>query len=62
MHCRRAVPAGRGPPSEQEEMDLEAPEEVILDENRRKTEVGRARIGWLLHHRVGPIGPQPVDS
>ncbi|KAK9810609.1 hypothetical protein WJX73_004170 [Symbiochloris irregularis] len=33
VHCRRKVPSGQGPPSELDKMDLNQPEEIILDEN-----------------------------
>eukprot|EP00879_Flechtneria_rotunda_P033164 GHRR01036705.1.p1 GENE.GHRR01036705.1~~GHRR01036705.1.p1 ORF type:complete len:506 (+),score=173.15 GHRR01036705.1:386-1903(+) len=36
VHCRRAVPARAGPPSEADEPSPDAPEEVLLDENKRK--------------------------
>lgn len=37
QHCRRAVPSTAGPPSETDEVDNTQPEEVVLDENQRKT-------------------------
>ncbi|KAI3426332.1 hypothetical protein D9Q98_008705 [Chlorella vulgaris] len=34
VHCRRRLPAGVGPPSENDVMDKSVPEEVLLDENK----------------------------
>lgn len=36
MHCRRALPAGASQPSETDAPDESVPEEVLLDENKRK--------------------------
>lgn len=38
MHCRRKVPSGAGPATEADEPSEDQPEEIILDENQRKTE------------------------
>lgn len=38
MHCRRAVALTAGPPTESDEPSADQPEEIILDENKRKTE------------------------
>lgn len=38
VHCRRAVTATAGPPAESDEPSVDQPEEIILDENKRKTE------------------------
>ncbi|MEW5311304.1 MAG: hypothetical protein WDW38_003032 [Sanguina aurantia] len=38
LHCRRRVPEGAGAPCETDSPDPAEPEEVILDENRRKEE------------------------
>lgn len=36
VHCRRALSPGSGPPSEADEPAADQPEEIILDENKRK--------------------------
>lgn len=47
IHCRRAVPAGAGPPTEADIMDEALPEEVLLDENHRRVGVrGAASLLW----------------
>jgi protease II len=42
VHCRRAVPAGAPSLNEADVPDAASREEVVLDENRRKEEVGKA--------------------
>jgi len=53
VHCRRAVPPGAGAPTERDTLDEAQPEEVLLDENRRKEE------GRHTFYMVGGAEPSP---
>jgi hypothetical protein len=53
VHCRRAVAAGAGAPAESDEPAAGQPEEVLLDENKRK-EDGKHSFYMV---RVAAINP-----
>lgn len=52
-HCRRLVPSTAGPATERDALDPQQPEEVLLDENKRKEEGGHD------FYMVGDLDPSP---
>jgi len=50
LHCRRRVPPGQGAPTEADGPDDTQPEEILLDENKRKEE------GKHSFYMVGCVG------
>jgi hypothetical protein len=58
LHCRRRVPAGLGAPTESDAPDVSQPEEVMLDENKRKEE-GRHSFYMVGRFGVSGFGELP---